>query len=78
MPAERVDWRHEAHTQFQVHPLFEHKPSPPALGVCPLESLPVFLVHKAVIRHCSLSHLATALPQPSTGPTYGPSVNTMS
>jgi hypothetical protein len=41
MPAERMDWRHEP-TQFQVHPLSEHRPHPPLNSACAvLENLPV-------------------------------------
>ena len=78
MSAERVDWRHEP-TLSSKSTRSSNTSRVPLLSACaPLESLPVFFVHKAVIRHRSLSHLATALPHPSTGPTYGPSVNTMS
>lgn len=62
MPAERMDWRQEPTSQFQVHPPFKHKPSPPLSACAALKVFRVF-VHNRCIRHCSLSSLATALPQ---------------
>jgi hypothetical protein len=41
VPAERMDWRHEPTSQFQVHPLSEHRPRPHLISACALlESLP--------------------------------------
>jgi hypothetical protein len=50
MPAERVDWRHEP-TLSSKSTRSSNTSRVPLLSACaPLESLPVFFVHKAVIR----------------------------
>jgi hypothetical protein len=43
--AERMDWHMSPTSQFQVHPLPEHRPSPLLISACALlESIPMVFV----------------------------------